>query len=82
MTQPDLFGAPSRAPRKTTQPRGYYQRPGSGPAGETCGTCAHVCRNDGFAKCRRARAAWTYSRRTDILLRSPACSGWEAPHAP
>jgi hypothetical protein len=78
----DLFGEPASAPRKGTQPRGYYQRPGSGPAGQTCATCDHALRAGGYAKCWRAKRIWTSSRRTDILLRSPACAGWEAPNAP
>lgn len=62
------------------QPRGYARRPGSGPEGETCKTCRHkVYRHWGkaYPKCGLTEAAWTNSRRTDILVNSPACEKWE-----
>ena len=79
----DLFGIPIRyePPRTGTQPKGYAYPPGSGPDGETCGTCRHCT---GFRqaarwhKCELARDIWTCGRGTDILVRSPACRGWEA----
>jgi len=60
------------------QPRGYYQPPGTGPAGETCGTCKHIARGRRWAKCALSRGKWTSSRGTDILVKSPACRKWEA----
>ncbi len=60
------------------QPRGYAYTPGTGPAAETCGTCAFALRGRHYAKCGKARGIWTHSRRTDILLGSPACRHWEA----
>ncbi len=61
------------------QPRGYADRPGTGPAGETCGTCrfSHRVGHGRHPKCELTRAAWTHSRRTDILMRAPACRKWE-----
>lgn len=63
------------------EPRGYAARPGSGPKDETCRSCRHVAYATGTAgsypKCGLARAAWTRSRKTDILLKSPACEKWE-----
>lgn len=63
------------------QPRGYAARPGTGPAGETCGTCkhkthAHAARS--YPKCALTRACWSSTRRTDILVSAPACAKWEA----
>lgn len=59
------------------EPSGYVAKPGSGPAGETCGSCQHVVgRGSRFLKCNLARAKWTHTRRTDILARAPACSKW------
>jgi hypothetical protein len=59
------------------QPRGYFYHPGTGPEGETCGSCKH--RTYGrYIKCELNRARWTHSRGTDILAGSPACKYWEA----
>ncbi|MFL5607717.1 MAG: hypothetical protein ACJ8AD_14800 [Gemmatimonadaceae bacterium] len=66
--------------RSTTQPRGYAAQPGSGPEGETCGSCCHLYRNvraKTYLKCDLMRAHWTGGARTDIRARSPACSRWE-----
>lgn len=61
------------------EPRGYYQPPGTGPEGETCGSCKHIARGrGGWAKCELSRGRWTHSRGTDIRVRSPACRKWEA----
>jgi hypothetical protein len=59
------------------EPRGYADRPGTGPAGETCGSCEHVCKGKHYAKCDLSRRRWTRSRGTDVLVRSPACRKWE-----
>lgn len=78
MNQPDLFDiGPRKRPSKL---RGYYLTPGSGPAGETCGTCKHhavLQYANNYHKCLRVREGWTSGYGTDILVRSPACSGWE-----
>lgn len=80
----DLFGplpvgarpqGPTSGKRK-----GYAAPPGSGPAGETCGTCAHHVRrrwSKVHHKCGLMRNVWNNARGTDILVRSPACSRWE-----
>lgn len=83
----DLFGAPlpvetpTKGKRKTAKPWGYFAPPGTGPAGETCSTCRHLYRKrmaKTYLKCDRSQAKWTGGRASDILARSPACSGWEA----
>ena len=74
----DLFGDPVREPVKNTRPAGYRSFPGTGPAGETCGSCAHACRFRRWAKCALMRAKWTGGPKTDIRLRTPACDKWEA----
>ena len=61
----------------------YADAPGSGPRGETCGSCAHARRMGNtpkktWAKCRRMQARWTNGAATDIKLRTPACRKWEA----
>lgn len=64
------------------EPRGYADRPGTGPEGETCKSCRHSYHggtgNKRFPKCELTRACHTSTRRTDILMRAPACSKWEA----
>ncbi len=65
------------------EPRGYYAPPGTGPAGETCKTCAHIVMRGNvtgrYLKCLRARGKWTGGRKSDILAGSPACIGWTPP---
>ncbi len=77
----DLLGDPIQEPRSTTTPRGYRADPGTGPKGETCGTCKHyarVCRGAGtFRKCGLMKLAWTRGPGTDILKKSAACRFWE-----
>lgn len=73
----DLFG-------EGRQLRGLYAAPpGTGPAGETCGTCRHVvkCGNPGskgrWFKCKAIEHRWTGGRATDVLATAPACERWE-----
>lgn len=76
--QLDLLGGPPAKFVKNPV-HGYAARPGSGPAGEKCKTCA--CAYDrgsrsgrSFWKCSLVKA--TNGSATDIRLRSPACSQW------
>lgn len=57
----------------------YAARPGTGPVGETCGSCKHIVRawNGRYRKCDLVRRLWTHGPGTDIKARSPACSKWE-----
>lgn len=69
--------------RKPTVVKGYAALPGSGPEGETCGSCGHhVIKRLGkkYHKCDLMRLAWTGGAGTDIRVRSPACSKWKAVH--
>jgi hypothetical protein len=61
------------------QPRGGADRPGTGPKGETCGSCEHLvrARYGRHPKCLLTRAAWTHGPRTDVRVRWAACSKWE-----
>jgi hypothetical protein len=59
------------------QPRGYFYHPGTGPEGETCGSCKHISPGRRWHKCGLNRARWTHGRGSDILARSPACKYWE-----
>lgn len=70
--------APQRNPAK---PRGHAWTPGTGPAGETCGSCAHLSRvrlAKTYLKCGRVRENWTHGPATDVRARDPACKQWEA----
>lgn len=66
--------------RRWAKKRGHYGRPGTGPEGETCRTCAHYCSVSGgsrsYPKCGRARSAWTRGAGSDIRAKDPACHGW------
>lgn len=80
----DLFAdLPGQAaPDRPVRSKGLYAAlPGSGPAGETCGSCANLCRKrmgNTYLKCGLARAWWTGGPGTDVKARSAACSKWEA----
>ena len=61
--------------------RAYADKPGSGPEGETCRTCANAKGRSGrspriFYKCGLVPS--TRSTGTDIRLKTPACRKWEA----
>lgn len=57
----------------------YAAAPGTGPAGETCGSCKHCHRawNGRYRKCELVRTLWTGGPGTDVKARSPACPKWE-----
>lgn len=78
----DLFGDPPPRKNKGPTAKGYAYFPGTGPDGETCGTCRHCFKKTYIArpsfKCLLMRGTWTRTRKTDILVRSKACKKWEA----
>lgn len=81
MSERDLFGDKVKPLRKGPIAWGYAAPPGTGPAGETCATCTHhvikrMAKN--YHKCRLAKHLWTGGTKSDIRVRSPACSMWEA----
>ena len=56
---------------------------GRGPAGETCGSCAHLCRTGNtksrtYLKCGLMRHHWTHGPGTDIRAGWQACEHWKA----
>lgn len=60
---------------------GHAAPPGTGPKGETCGSCEHICHKrmaKTYLKCWRNQANWTGGSKSDIRARDPACSKWEA----
>lgn len=78
---PELVPVSPKRGKHYIEPKGYACSPGTGPSGETCGTCKHYLRmgrsKHRFAKCGRNRHGWTHSRRTDILAGARACKYWE-----
>lgn len=77
----DLFGQLSLPPltdaerkrmrrRASEVPRGYAWRPGTGPDGETCKSCAHYCRVDVVRPGDGERLDRYRQRRTCL---APAC---------
>ena len=88
----DLFGKPvadfpSLRQKKANagKPQGYAAPPGTGPRGETCGSCEFAVRRQfnvkHFWKCHMYLkiygVRWTNSYGTDIRLKSPACKHWQ-----
>ncbi len=66
--------------RTTTLPRGHAAAPGTGPAGETCKSCAHYTLRryaKVYRKCGLMESKWTGGGATDIRAADPACSKWE-----
>ena len=64
--------------------KGHATAPGTGPAGETCGSCAHLYRRQMakvYHKCELNRAKWSGGGKTDVKVRDPACEKWAAPTA-
>lgn len=58
---------------------GYAAPPGTGPDGETCGSCKHIFRTSRYRKCEKRKSAWSHGFATDVFARSPACKFWEKP---
>ena len=69
--------------RTRSKKRGHAAPPGTGPEGETCGSCAHIVRAGSskriYMKCGLMRAVWTHGPGTDIRARDLACGKWERP---
>jgi len=92
MSDPDLIelaAGPMLTPeqrRKLKPPcgtgkRGHVAPPGTGPEGETCGSCQHLYRNQmakTYLKCGLNRAKWTGGLKTDVRARDQACRQWSA----
>jgi hypothetical protein len=69
------------APRQArVKKHGHAAPPGTGPAGEACGSCQHRERvrggNKTFSKCALAKARWTCGPGSDIRIKDAACRLW------
>lgn len=79
----DLFGeVPPSVPKVSTagQAHGYAAMPGTGPVGETCGSCRHLYRKrmaKTYLKCLLYQTRWTGGHGSDVLAGSPACQKWQ-----
>lgn len=65
--------------RRSPEQKGHAWTPGTGPAGETCGSCQHIFRNrqaKTYLKCELMRSKWTSGYGTDIHARDAACKFW------
>ena len=59
---------------------GHIAPPGTGPEGETCGSCKHLVRKSlakVYRKCGLNEANWTGGPGTDIRCKDAACKFWE-----
>jgi hypothetical protein len=59
---------------------GHAAAPGTGPAGETCGSCKYLAANRlarTYYKCDLMRVRWTGGYGTDVRVRDAACAKWE-----
>lgn len=77
----DLMTLPASAlkARRLSKKHGHAAIPGTGPDGETCGSCAHLFRNQmarTYLKCLLMRAHWTGGYGTDVRSRDAACRQW------
>lgn len=66
--------------RGGTQAKGYAAMPGTGPVGETCGSCDHLVRKrlaKVYRKCGLMERHWTGGKGTDVLATAPACRNWQ-----
>ena len=61
--------------------RGHAGLPGSGPIGQTCGTCASIVRKAAagkpFFKCHLTASKWTGGSATDLRAKDQACNQWK-----
>jgi hypothetical protein len=65
--------------RREPVPHGHVMPPGTGPEGETCGSCAHMTRKrmgKVYLKCGLNVAKWTSGRGSDIRAKDAACKKW------
>lgn len=84
MRQPDtdLLGHPIPPPAIQAVRRiGYAARPGTGPKGQRCNTCAHCIKitqhRQPARKCELKAPIWTTSAETDVKHNAPACRFWQ-----
>ena len=79
MDQTEIFdGMPDPSVKAKHRVTGYAAAPGTGPEGETCGTCGnriYVQYANRYYKCKEGYQS--SGPATDIRLKSPACHFWK-----
>ena len=68
--------------RGPVKKRGHAALPGTGPVGETCGTCEHLESKrmaKAYLKCGLMVNYWTGGPGTDVRAKDAACRRWEKP---
>ena len=77
----EFLVASRQALLRQQEDRAHPYPPGSGPAGQNCGTCAKLRESSGFRrkyfKCSVMKRFWTRGSGTDIRKKDPACLTWE-----
>jgi hypothetical protein len=77
---PGFLGKVKAAVKRGLVDLAHPYAPGSGPKGETCGSCAKLvvkaC-NKNYFKCHVMRAQWSGGHSTDIRKKDAACLAWE-----
>jgi hypothetical protein len=77
---PDVLAFVHSASVKHPLDRAHPYPPGSGPRGQTCGTCAKLCTRHysrKYFKCHVLMKFWSAGPATDIRKKDPACLCWE-----
>ena len=72
---------PSAIKPPRSKKHGHAALPGSGPTGQTCGSCAHLHRKtmaSTYLKCRLMQAYWTGGGATDVRAKDATCRRWVA----
>ncbi len=72
------FDFPDPPPRY--RKHGHVGPPGTGPKGETCGSCVHIHRRQMgkvYLKCGLNKDNWTGGGASDIRAGDPACNHWQ-----
>ena len=77
---PEVLALVSSLKVKHPVDRAHPYPPGSGPPGQTCGTCAKLCARRyarTYYKCHVLMRYWTGGRGTDVRKKDAACLSWE-----
>lgn len=74
----DLFGEVETSTAPARPDRAHAWLPGTGPAGETCGSCGHCQGWEGGARVyyKCSLMPRTSGAATDVRLRDAACKRW------
>lgn len=78
----DLFGvevSPLARRQIRRADKAHADAPGTGPQGETCGSCGHLVERQfsrSYYKCVLQRQLWTGGLGTDVRLKDRSCSKW------